>query len=141
MNPFLRHTVAALAFRFRKAVKDAPPGFGDVSAGAGARTATQTVAHMGDLFDWALSHCDGAGTWHEAVPQGWDAECARFLATLEAFDKRLQSPLQCEPERLFQGPVADALTHVGQLGTLRRLAESPVGPKNYFKADIAAGTI
>ena len=96
---------------------------------------------MGDLFDWGLTLCDGAPEWHEAKPLGWDAECERFLATLKAFDVRLQRELVGEAERVFQGPVADALTHVGQLGTLRRLAGSAVGPKNYFKADIAAGAI
>jgi len=141
MNSFLRHTVSTLAFRFRKAVKDAPEGFGDVSAGPGGRTAAETLAHMGDLFDWGLKLCDGVHEWHDTKPLAWEAECERFLTTLAAFDLRLESALQCEGERLFQGPVADALTHVGQLGTLRRLAGHPAGPKNYFKAEIAAGSI
>ena len=141
MNSFLRHTVATLAFRFRKAVKDAPEGFGGVSAGPGCRTAAETLAHMGDLFDWGLKLCDGVHEWHDATPLAWEAECERFLTTLAAFDRRLESALQCEEERLFQGPVADALTHVGQLGTLRRLAGHPAGPKNYYKADIALGAI
>ena len=141
MNSFLRHTVATLAFRFRKAVKDAPEGFGGVSAGPGCRTAAETLAHMGDLFDWGLKLCDGVHEWHDATPLPWEAECERFLTTLAAFDRRLESGLLCPAERLFQGPVADALTHVGQLGTLRRLAGHPAGPKNYYKADIALGAI
>jgi hypothetical protein len=141
MNAFLRHTVATLAFRFRKAIDGAPEGFGSVSAGAGSRTAAETVAHMGDLFDWALKHCEGMHEWHDSAPLEWDAECDRFLRTLAAFDRRLETPVLCPAERLFQGPVADALTHVGQLGTLRRLAGSPAKPRNYFKAEIAAGTV
>ena len=149
MNAFLRHTVATLAFRFRKAVQDAPAGFGEARAGAtagdGSRSAGETLAHMGDLFDWGLKLCDGVHEWHDTAyvnePLAWDAECSRFLALLGAFDKRLESEILCPAERLFQGPVADALTHVGQLGTLRRLAGSPAKPKNYFKAEIAAGTI
>ena len=138
-HTFLRHTVATLAFRFRKAVKDAPEGFGDVRAGG--RSATETVAHMGDLFDWALRHCDGVSEWREATPQNWEAECERFLTTLAAFDQRIQAEILCPAEKLFQGPVADALTHVGQLGTLRRVAGAPAAPKNYFKAEIEAGVI
>ena len=145
MNAFLRHTVATLAFRFRKAVQDAPAGFGEARAGDGSRSAGETLAHMGDLFDWGSKLCDGVHEWHDTAygngPLAWDAECSRFLALLVAFDKRLESEILCPAERLFQGPVADALTHVGQLGTLRRLAGSPAKPKNFFKAEIAAGTI
>ena len=141
MNAFLRHTVATLAFRFRKAVQDAPLGFGEVRAGDGSRSAGETLAHMGDLFDWGLKLCDGVHEWHDSAALDWDSECSRFLTLLAAFDRRLESEIQCPAERLFQGPVADGLTHVGQLGTLRRMAGSPAKPKNYFKAEIAAGTI
>ena len=96
---------------------------------------------MGDLFDWGLKLADGVHEWHDSVPLPWADECARFLSLLAAFDKRLQELLQCDAERLFQGPVADALTHVGQLGTLRRLAGAPAKPRNYFKAEIVTGTI
>jgi len=54
-----------------------------------------------------------------------------------ASDKPLHAPV----EKLFQGPVADALTHVGQIAVLRRLAGSPVKGENYFVADIAAGRV
>ena len=145
MNPFLRHTVATLAFRFRKVVQDAPSDFGEVRTGDGSRSAGETLAHMGDLFDWGLKLCDGVHEWHESAyangPGAWEEECDRFLTVLAAFDRRLDSEILCPAERLFQGPVADALTHVGQLGTLRRMAGSPAKPKNYFKAEIAAGTI
>ncbi len=141
MNAFLRHTVATLAFRFRKAIQDAPEGFGEVSAGADSRTAVQILAHMGDLFDWGIRLADGVHEWHDSTPLEWDAEVERFLRTLAEFDRRLESALLCPAERLFQGPVADALTHVGQLAMLRRISGSPAKPKNYFKAEIGAGTI
>ncbi len=51
---FLRHTLAALAYRAAKPLRDAPPGFADFADGKGGRTPRQLVAHMGDLFDWAL---------------------------------------------------------------------------------------
>ena len=62
---------------------------------------------------------------------------------LEAFDRRLASgvPLADSPERLFQGPVADALTHVGQIAMLRRMAGFPIGGENYHVAHIEIGRV
>jgi hypothetical protein len=67
----------------------------------------------------------------------------RFFSALEAFDARLASPepLRCSPEQLFQGPVADALTHVGQINLLRRMSGAPIKGENYFKAEIRTGTV
>ena len=133
----LRHTVATLAYRGGKALRGAPAGF----AGYGSRTPGQILAHVCDLFDWALTIADGREAWHNSQPQSWDADIARFFAVLEAFDRRLASavPLAVEPERLFQGPVADALTHVGQIAMLRRMAGCPVSGENYFVANIETG--
>ena len=96
---------------------------------------------MGDLFDWALSLANGQHVWRNVPVNDWDADRARFFEALERFDARLASsePLGSSPEKLFQGPVADALAHVGQLAILRRLAGAPVKGENYFKANIAAG--
>jgi hypothetical protein len=108
-----------------------------------SRTAGELLAHVGDLFDWALSIATGREAWHDSKPLPWDREVERFFATLAAFDACLASeePLHGEAERLFQGPVADALTHVGQIAMLRRLAGAPVRGENYFRADIAEGRV
>ena len=139
----LRHAVATVAYRGGKAVRGAPPAFADFQAGGGARTPGVLLAHIGDLFDWALSIAKGAQAWRDSTPLAWDAEVARFHETLRHFDDYLASdaPLAVPAERLFQGPIADALTHVGQLAMLRRLAESPIRGENYFQADIAAGRV
>lgn len=139
----LRHTVATLAYRAGKAVRDAPPGFAAFAVAPGSRTPGQILAHMGDLFDWALSMAQGKQMWRDSTPLAWDREVTRFFAALEAFDAYLGSaePLGMPIERLFQGPVADALTHTGQLTMLRRLAGSPVKAENYAKATISAGTV
>src|SRR5664279_5757345 len=125
----LRHTVATLAYRGGKALRGAPAGF----AGYGSRTPGEILAHVCDLFDWALTLADGKQAWHDSQPQAWEADIARFFAGLEAFDRRLASgvPLAVEPERLFQGPVADALTHVGQIAMLRRMAGCAMSGENY----------
>lgn len=138
---FLRHTVATLAYRGGKAVRDAPPGFSEFRAGEGSRTAGQVLAHVGDLLDWALSKSRGQEAWKDTAPGGWAEDVARFHAALGAFDAYLASDanLHCAPEELFQGPIADALTHVGQIALLRRLAQAPVRGENYARADIKAG--
>ena len=135
----LRHTLATLAYRGGKALRGAPAGF----AGYGARTPGEILAHICDLFDWALRMADGRQEWSASRPGAWDADMARLFAVLGAFDRRLESgaPLGVEPERLLQGPVADALTHIGQIAMLRRMAGCPIGGESYFLADIQTGRV
>lgn len=137
----LRHTLATLAYRAGKAVRGAPPEFAGFNGAT--RTPLEILAHMGDLFDWALGLADGRHDWHNAIPLPWDQEVARFFAALAAFDRRLETgaKLGFSAERLFQGPVADALTHTGQLAMLRRLAGCPMKGENYFKAEIQTGVV
>ena len=139
----LRHTLATVAYRGGKAVRGAPDGFSGFRAGETSRTAGEILAHIGDLFAWALSLAEGRQVWKDAALRPWDEEVARFHRVLEGFDAHLASekPLGFPAERLFQGPIADALTHVGQLTLLRRLAGSPVRGENYFKAEITAGRL
>ena len=139
----LRHTVATLAYRGRKAISGAPASFADFSPGEGLRTPGQILAHIGDLFDWALSIAKGQQAWNNATPLPWDQESARFFATLKKFDDYLASsePLHSPADKLFQGPVADALTHVGQIAMLRRIAAVPIKPENYHKATIEVGRV
>jgi hypothetical protein len=139
----LRHTVATLAYRAGKAVRSAPAEFAGFQAASGVRTPVQILAHMGDLVDWALSIAKGKEAWHNSAPLAWDAEVARFFAALEAFDGHLASgkKVQTTAERLFQGPIADALQHTGQLTILRRISGAPIRGENYSKADIVAGRV
>lgn len=139
----LRHTVATVAYRGGKALRGAPDSFASFHVGDKTRTPAQILAHMGDLFDWALSIVQGKQTWHDSTPLAWNAEVERFFAALKKFDDYLASsePLHESAEVLFQGPVADSLNHVGQIAMLRRLAGSPIMGENYFKADIAAGRV
>lgn len=139
----LRHTLATVAYRGGKVLRGAPEHFGTFHIGDKTRTPGQILAHMGDLFDWALSMAQGKQTWKDSRPLPWEAEVGRLFASIRKFDEFLASsePLQASPEGLFQGPVADALSHVGQIAMLRRLAGSPIMGENYFKADIAAGRV
>jgi hypothetical protein len=139
----LRHTVATLAYRGGKAVRSAPAAFADFQAGSGVRTPGEILAHIGDLFDWALCIANGAEAWNHSTPLPWEQEVARFFATLQAFDQRLaaKEPLAAPAEKLFQGPIADALTHVGQIAMLRRISGSPVRAENYSRAEIIVGRV
>jgi hypothetical protein len=139
----LRHTVATVAYRGAKALRDAPPHFASFHIGDKTRTPAQILAHLGDLFDWALSFAQGQPTWHDSTPLPWNAELDRFYATLKKFDDYLASsePLHAPAEGLLQAPIADALTHIGQIAMLRRLAGSPIKGENYYKAEITAGHV
>ena len=139
----LRHTIATLSYRGGKAVRGAPSSFASFRIDGECRTPVEILAHMGDLLDWSLWLAKGEHRWHDSTPLPWDQEVHRFFGALENFDDYLGSnlPLESSPEKLFQGPIADALTHIGQLTMLRRLSGSPVKGENYFKADIVGGRV
>jgi hypothetical protein len=138
---FLRHTLATLAYRCGKTLRDAPENFATYSGGT--RPPAKILAHIGDLMDWAVSMAIGKQTWRDSEPLPWPQEVERFYATVKKFDDALVSdkPLAVAVEKLFQGPVADALTHTGQLAMLRRMAGCPVKGENYFVADVSAGRV
>lgn len=146
---FLRHTVATLAYRSRKILSNVPTDFSAFRACGpgqdprGCRSAGEILAHVCDLFDWGAALARGEHTWRETKPQAWNADVARFFDTLAQFDAAVgpDAPLGSAAERLFQGPVADALTHMGQLAMMRRLAGAPVRGENYFTAEITAGRV
>ena len=139
----LRHTVATLAYRGGKAVRGTDGSFASFKASETTRTPAQILAHIGDLFDWALSIAKGNESWNNSEPLEWSQEIDRFHAALKSFDDYLaaDAELSASGERLFQGPIADALTHVGQLTMLRRLAGDPMKGENYSRAKIVAGNV
>ena len=139
----LRHTVATLAYRGGKAVANAPADFASFRVNETTRAPVEILAHIGDLLDWALNVAQGDYTYKESAPLPWEEEVARFFSALQAFDSYLASeaPLGYSAEKIFQGPIADALTHVGQIGMLRRMAGTPVRGESYFRAEIVAGRV
>lgn len=139
----LRHALATIAYRGGKSVRGAPESFATFKIHAASRTPGEILAHVGDLFDWALTLAQGAQAWHDSKPLAWDQETERFFESLGRFDAYLASdrPLAESAERLFQGPIADALTHIGQLTMLRRVEGTPMRSENYHRADIVMGRI
>jgi hypothetical protein len=139
----LRHTLATVAYRGAKPLRNAPEEFANFAIPNSPRTPLKILAHINDLFEWALSIARGQQAWKDAAPQSWHTEVERFFFSLKAFDDYLASEekLHETPEKLFQGPIADALTHVGQLAMLRRISGAPMKGENYHKAEILAGRV
>ena len=135
----LRHFLAALAYRTQKALRDAPAEFADFEAGARTRTPKELVRHMTSVLGYARTYLVGGSYWPEPLPD-LAAEVDRFHEMLADVAGHLErgTPLRdgVTPERLLQGPFADAMTHVGQLAMLRRLAGWPVPPENFIAADV-----
>ena len=142
-RPYLRHALATLAYRAGKTLRGAPPEFGSFAAGPTTRTPSEILAHLCDLLEWAESLARGQQVWRNSPLGAWDEDVQRFFATLHTFDECLAAdgPPGCEWTQLFQGPIADAFTHVGQLALLRRIAGSAIRGENYAKADIVTGRV
>jgi hypothetical protein len=137
----LRHFLAALAYRTQKALRQAPPEFGDFRAAEGVRTPAELVRHMTSVLGYARTFFVGGSYRPDALPS-LQEEIVRFHEMLEALASQIEAgtPLlqDMTPERLLQGPFSDAMTHAGQLALLRRMAGMPVPPENFIVADINA---
>lgn len=140
---FLRHCLATLAYRGAKVLRDVPADFGEFRASASTRTPSQILAHLGDLLDWAWYLAKGQKGGQNTEPLVWELGVERFFSMLRRLDDFLESgkPLACSEESLFQGPIADAFTHVGQIAMLRRIAGGAVRGENYFRAQIESGRV
>jgi hypothetical protein len=143
MNLPIRHALATLAYRLGKVLRDTPEQFRDFQAAPSVRTPGQTLAHIGDLMDWALSQVEGSKQWRDSEPRTWQQEIARFFEALNALDQRIAAHGlgAASAEKLFQSAIADALTHTGQIALLRRMAGIPVRPENYAAASIVQGRV
>ncbi len=139
----LRHTLATVAYRGGKALRSAPDSFADFGSGPNGKTPAQILAHMGDLYDWALSIASGNQVWKDSEPMKWEKEVERFFTALKKFDDYLASgaPLHDTPSALFQGAIADSLTHIGQIAMLRRMSGCPIKGENYHRAEILVGRV
>ena len=138
----MRHFVAALAYRARKAITDAPADFANFD-GAG-KSPTKILSHMGDLMAWSIT-LFAEEKWEPAkATDDWDRNVARFFSLLKELDGLLASdaPVRCySEERMLQGPLADAMTHVGQLAMVRRMAGVPTKPENFAAAPVKIGDV
>jgi hypothetical protein len=140
---FFRHTLATIAYRAGKCIRNAPESFANFKAGASSKTPVEILAHMSDLLDWSLVVVKGGIEWKETAPVDWTSEVARFYRSLKQLDDYLASgsPIHGDLPRLFQGPIAGAIVYLGRLDTLRRRSGSPTQREIYFDADIVIGRV
>lgn len=138
----LRHLAATLAYRAAKVVRDVPPSFANFTCGESTRTPVRIVAHLADLIQWGTSIAKGGYDWKAGGGDDWATEVDRFFAGLDALDAAIAADdFAGSVEKLIQGPLADALTHVGQLAMMRGMAGVPVRPESYAKATISVGRV
>ena len=137
----LQHLVATIAYRASRSLRDAPEGFENASLPGGGKTAAELLLHMTNVMSFAIAmatNTDRVG--YEGLP--WPKEVERFYSLLGTLDQHLAAGASMESEmelKLVQGPLADTLTHVGQLHSMRRAAGSPIAPTNYLKAEVHIG--
>lgn len=139
----LRHFLAAIAYRTQKALRGAPDDFADFRAGTNVRTPKELVWHMTSVIGYARTMLHGGSFDPPAVPT-FAAEIERFHATLEQLRDDFGDPALTagiSDQQFLQGPLADAMTHAGQLALLRRLAGSPVASENFIFARIDAANV
>ena len=140
---FLRHATATLAYRGAKALRGAPPEFAHFKAGPTTRTPLEILTHIGDLLEVSAARLRGPAQWKAAPPDTWERQSARFHSALASIDEALASeaPIEVPLDKWYQGPFADALTHVGQIAMLRRMSGAPMKGEAYFYADIKPGRV
>ena len=82
------------------------------------------------------------GTFEPPRLATFDDEIVRFHETVQALWSDFADPAltaQISDEQFLQGPLSDAMTHVGQLAMLRRWAGDPLPGERYTEAPIEAG--
>jgi len=139
----LRHTLATLAYRAEKVLRDPPADFANTRVGPNSRTPTEIVSHLGDLVEWGTRMANGESKWTAGLSADWASARTRFFTGLAAFDAALTTSTLTphSPSQIFQGPIADALTHVGQLAMLRGMVGEPIKPESYARAEIEMGRV
>jgi hypothetical protein len=137
----LRHFLGAIAYRTQKALRGAPESFSEFRAGANVRTPHELIWHMTGVLGYARTLFLG-GVWRPEQMPSFGDEMQRFHDVLEDLGRLLRKETpELAAEALLQGPLADAMTHVGQLAMLRRLAGSPVAPENFVRAKISSANL
>lgn len=139
----LRHFLAALAYRTQKALRGAPAGFGEFRAGPNVRTPRELLWHMTGVIGYARTMLRG-GDFAPPALASLAEDVGRFHATLEALRDDFADPslaARITDEQFLQGPLADAMTHAGQLAMLRRFAGDPVPSENFVFAHVSADNV
>jgi len=144
MIAFLRHTLATLAYRAGKTLARHSAGVRPLQRGArNAYAGADPGAYGAISWTGPPGLAGGRHDWRDSAPLDWDRGVRARERTAPLPDRRFASgePSGFAPERIFSGPIADALTHTGQIAMLRRMAGAPVRGENYFRAEIVVGRV
>ena len=139
----LQHFLAAIAYRTQKALRGAPDGFADFRAFANVRTPHELLWHMTGVIGYARTMLRG-GSYAPPKLDSFAAEVERFHTLLTALRDDFGDPAlpaSITDEQFLQGPLADAMTHAGQLAMLRRFAGSPVASEDFIFADVQSTNV
>jgi len=136
-----RQLLATIAYRASRSLRDVPQGFENACLPGDGKSSLELLCHMTNVLSFA--HATVTGTDRvKYEPVGWREEVERFYSLVGKIDAKLSAGVSLESGmdlRLVQGPLADVLTHIGQLHAMRRAAGSPVAATNYIKAEIHIG--
>ena len=140
MIDLLRHSLSTIRYRADVSLQDAPEGFGEFELGSGTRTPVEIIAHICQVLTFTIKALDPETT---LVPSSksktLDARIRQLNRCLHDADILFRDITDMKADtakRLLQGPIADALTHVGQRAMLRRCAGAPIEGENLFEAEM-----
>lgn len=139
----LQHFLAALAYRTQKALRGAPDSFADFRLVPTSRTPFELLWHMTGVIGYARTFLHG-GDFEPPRLDSFADEISRFHGTLDALSRDFADDsltARITDEQFLQGPLADAMTHAGQLAMLRRLHGSPVPSENFIFANVSAANV
>ena len=140
MQKAIRHILATIGYRFNKTVTAVDIAFGDFEAGNDAKKPSEIIHHITQILFFAKK------VFGDDIPSkiellSYPEEIARFYKILNELDLLVCDVIirDLPYYKLIQGPLADILSHVGQLALLRRLYGSPIAAEDFMEADIQSG--
>jgi hypothetical protein len=139
----LRHFLAALAYRGTNVLREMPAHIPQFRPSPLVRAPVEILNHLNGVLTYAHSFLVPYESTEPPLLE-WRGEVERFYEILAKLDQSLAGPTPLrvvDEEDLLQGPFADAMLHLGQIGIFRRIAGSPVAAENYIFADITAGRL
>ncbi len=135
---FIQHFLKVLSYRFEKAIHNAAESYPKHASGHGIRTPLELLGHMNGVLEFAISSLKNQP--RRNIPeQSWQEQITLYYEKLKELNQLMQeNSFDTDTlERILQGPLADAMTHIGQLAMMRRLANSAIAGENYFAADMS----
>jgi hypothetical protein len=137
----LQRLIDGLGYRFHWATAELTSSDYAFSPGAGCQTIGALVGHVWGLVNWIHLTIAGEGaSWRPSDPAEQRLHTLALLGEvrerLETLDEEALFALHIDDHpfwHLLNGPLSDALTHVGQIASFRRLHGNPVPRHSVFR--------